>query len=255
MFKTDWNSYAAALSEPLYPADLLWMGLLLLLILVLAGVFLWQESKARQRKALKELRHQIARDFHDEMGSKLSVIGMYSELIRHRLGEPEAEVGRYLNKILYTSTGLYSSMKDLIWSLDPDGDVLSSLVQKLELAGQELFEEQGVDFSIQMEMASLAELKLPVAQKRHLLLTVKEAMNNAHKYAECTTFSIGFRRKAEMLEVTVQDNGKGFNPEKINRGEGLDNMQARMDQVGGTFAMSSGQEGTRVELRVPVGGL
>lgn len=254
MFTTDLRHISTALSEPWRASDLVLYAALITAVLLAVGLFVWQQMRLRQRARLEQLRKQIARDFHDEMGSKLSVIGMYSELIRHKIRQPDEVVSQYLDKIIVTSSGLYASMKDLIWSLDPGGDALSSLLQKVWAQGQEMFESQSIQFTLNKDEPAFEDLFLPVAYKRHLLLILKESMHNAFKHAACNNFSIQVKPNGKKLEVLIRDDGQGFEVGQSSNGEGLKSMQDRARQLGGTLELKSGKGGTAIRLAVPMPG-
>ncbi|MFQ5874222.1 MAG: sensor histidine kinase, partial [Dehalococcoidia bacterium] len=100
------------------------------------------------------------------------------------------------------------------------------------------------------------EMELSPLQEVQLLRIVQEALTNVRKHAEATEIVLDFVTRGGDLEIQVKDNGKGFNPLAITRGEwphlGLQTMQERAAAIGGVFEIDSAPgKGTTVRVRVP----
>jgi signal transduction histidine kinase len=78
--------------------------------------------------------------------------------------------------------------------------------------------------------------------------TVQEAVNNSIKYANASVISINAKRTENKIKIAIQDNGIGFDEATIEKGNGLQNMQKRIEEIGGEFDLSSSNEGTRIEI-------
>ena len=82
----------------------------------------------------------------------------------------------------------------------------------------------------------------------NLYRTIQEAVNNAIKYANATVISVNAKQVENQLKIIIQDNGIGFDEATIQKGNGLQNMQKRIEEIGGEFHLSSSNEGTRIEI-------
>jgi signal transduction histidine kinase len=80
--------------------------------------------------------------------------------------------------------------------------------------------------------------------------TIQEALNNALKYANATVIAVNIKKLADQTKITIADNGNGFDPETIEKGNGLKNMQKRMEEIGARFSLSSSNDGTRIEILI-----
>ena len=69
--------------------------------------------------------------------------------------------------------------------------------------------------------------------------TIQEALNNAIKYADATEISIHVNAVNERMNILISDNGKGFDRDAIELGNGILNMQKRIEDIGGTFVIHS----------------
>ena len=74
-------------------------------------------------------------------------------------------------------------------------------------------------------------------------------MNNSLKYAKCTEISINTRVTGKILDITLYDNGAGFDIAKDSTGNGLANMKRRASLIKGTLRIQSKPgEGTMVKF-------
>ena len=103
---------------------------------------------------------------------------------------------------------------------------------------------------------TLSSLALPAEVRHDLFLVVKEALNNVLKHAQASEVSVAITESAGVLEIAIEDNGRGFDAATSagsRPGDGLKNMPKRMAKIGGGFFLASlpGQ-GTKLRLSVKV---
>ena len=69
------------------------------------------------------------------------------------------------------------------------------------------------------------------------------------KYAQCNAMEIDLIQSDHQLRLNIQDNGKGFNTQQENEGNGLNNMKRRADEMNAEFEICSEQnKGTQIRL-------
>jgi signal transduction histidine kinase len=91
--------------------------------------------------------------------------------------------------------------------------------------------------------------------QHHLSMILREAVANVLKHARATTLDVSLRHRSGAIDVAIADDGVGFTPAAAaaEGHDGLANMQARVDELGGRLAIdSSPGRGTHVHVRVPV---
>jgi len=94
-------------------------------------------------------------------------------------------------------------------------------------------------------------LQLDLAVRHDFLLIFKEAVNNLAKYSAATEAYINLEYQQSLLVLTIRDNGKGFDPEAINAGNGLHNMQNRAQKIGAIYHLHTAiGRGTAVTLKI-----
>lgn len=253
-----WNETGAAIQIIIHPP--FWKRWWFITSLLLgAGLLLYSAYRYRLGKLLEieRTRSHIATDLHDDIGTSLTNIALFSDLAQRdvALGSPEA-IHR-LEKISQTSRALLDAMNDIVWSIKPENDALERTILRMEDYAVEMLEENGIDLHVQIP-DQLKLLKLPMTVRRNLILIFKEAIGNVLKHAEAThvdvtVASMDSGKEASGLHVSIVDNGHGFDPSSHKSGNGLQNMELRARNLNGSVLVASdGRLGTRVEIRFPL---
>jgi len=209
-----------------------------------------------QRHAIERERGRIAQDIHDDLGSSLTRIMMLGERTEEGLTRHE-DVGMHIRKIVTSARDTVQSLDEIVWAVNPENDTLDGLVSYITHYADEFFEN--TDIACRLEIP----LELPAAslsaEARHdLFLVVKEAFHNCLKHSGATAIRVRFSVAAEMLQIMIDDNGRGFEfhtngngtaSHNSNgngngrKGNGLDNMRRRIASLGGQFSMTSAPRG------------
>ena len=212
-----------------------------------------EKIKERERELMRE---QASRDYHDELGHKLTRISMYSRRINKKLRPSANGLTNDLNSIVETSNSLQSSAKDLIWALNPQEDTFYDFAVRLRDFGNELFENTGITFFASGIDDTFRNIILSMNSKRHLIYIFKEGMNNILKYAECTKVDLKFGFYHNDLEIILEDNGIGFDVKNCQKGYGLKNIFLRSKQININVNISSGERaGTKIILKANIANL
>ena len=239
-FSTKLYNLNMIISPPFYKTW--WFGLL-----IIAGIstiiFYYFRLKDLQRQKLEKLRHTIARDLHDDMGSNLSYIKMLSE--KEALNSDNKKV--FVN-IADKTTELMTNMSEIIWSINPQYDNLRNIIIRIQEFASETLEQANIRLKFQIE--DLPEnIMLSPEDRRNFFLIFKEAINNASKYSRATQAVLTFTMEKNWFFASFEDNGTGFDRQIIKLGNGLKNMESRAKLLDAQFSMTTGHGGTRIELR------
>ena len=90
-------------------------------------------------------------------------------------------------------------------------------------------------------------------QRKNLYLIFKEAVNNAAKYADCSSVNVNVTKEDHHIRLHIADNGKGFILSDCSYGNGLKNMQARAAEIHGKISIESEPgKGTNISLSMPI---
>lgn len=225
-------------------------SLVLFLLLLISGVLFYLRNRLLERnRSLQrelEIRSQIASDLHDDMGSSLSSIHIFSELLR-KSGNDSHDL---LSKIEANAKDTLEALDDIIWLVKPSNDKFSNLSMHISEFSIPLFESKNIAFEIDFPDA-ISEVPLPMETRRNIFLIIKESVNNLIKYSECTEASIRACYEMGDLRFTVKDNGKGFDPAKLTNRNGIKNLKARAKQINAEITIHSAPgKGTEITLIV-----
>jgi signal transduction histidine kinase len=222
-------------------------------ILALTGYGLYRYIRRRklqsQQVVLNE-RLRISRELHDELGSTLSGIAMYSHLTREQIKTGKTqEVEKSLNNMQQTAGSMVDKLKDIVWLVNPEQDSLQKLMERLEDYAEEMAMLKNTEIKISMP-ARPSGINLPVESRRNIYLFCKEALNNAVKYSDADLIELTMKElDHKKIEFTISDNGKGFEPTSVKKGNGLLNMRQRAADINGIFSLkSSPGHGTIISL-------
>jgi signal transduction histidine kinase len=216
-----------------------------------------QENLIEQLKAnellqtkMQNIRNKIAQDLHDDIGSTLSSISILSNLA---LKEKNAnQTIATIHEIKDSSITLMEKMDDIVWSINPKNDSLENLLLRIKRFATTLFEAKNIDYAITIQ-ENISEVKLPMEYRQHIYLILKEAINNLVKYADATKAVIQVSYRDSVLELMLQDNGRGFDISRSYTGNGLLSMKNRADLMQAELAMKSNPgQGSSVSLRLKI---
>ncbi|MFN7120091.1 MAG: two-component regulator propeller domain-containing protein, partial [Saprospiraceae bacterium] len=226
----------------------LFWGLLVLLGFSIVAGILWY--RWQQRLQLEAVRDRIARDLHDDVGSTLSSIRFFSEFARSKVVNPE--VTPILQRINESAATLSESMQDIIWTINSKHDQLDDLVTRMRQFALRLLEARNIRFHTNVSEHFLPT-RLTINQRRNIYLIFKEAVTNAAKYADCSEVELRLHQVKRYLKMVITDNGKGFDLESVQRGNGLLNMQKRASEIGGSLSIHTQPgTGTCIELMIKI---
>ncbi len=218
------------------------------------GVFaLWRVRESRKihrlerQAAVAAERSRIAQDLHDGLGADLTRLSTLAELASDASPQTSRD---HLRKLARTSRETTRGLKDLIWMANPANDTLDSFLDRLCQNAEDFLRDTQIRcrFDIAPDLPSLP---LSLEQRRNLLLVAREALNNVVKHSAASEVRIAVQRREGSLELSIQDNGRGFDPGVVHAGAmGLTGMRRRIESLGGKFRLESAAgAGTRINVK------
>lgn len=247
----DWHKDEATLVirilPPWYRTPWFLAGLAFLIAALVYGVYRY---RLQQQLKVHQMRHMIASDLHDEIGSTISSITVYSDVLQQQL-----ENERHKNiaeRISISSRNILISMSDIVWTINPKNDAFANIVLRMQSYAHELLDAQQKRLVFEVQ-PDVKEYQLNMTDRKNFYLIFKEALNNAVKYAACTEVRIDISISQGGLQFLLSDNGQGFDAEMPKEGNGIANMQRRAKDLKGRFSLQTKPEqGTTVSLWFPI---
>ncbi|AYB46038.1 sensor histidine kinase [Paenibacillus lautus] len=188
-----------------------------------------------------EERQRIARDLHDTLGQKLSLIGLKSDLAGKLMKQDMERAQAEINDVRQTARTALKEVREMV-----------TRMRGTRLA-DEIFRIRQILKAAQIELTfegTLEPENLSLMNENVISMCLKEAVNNIVKHSNATACSIVIESTETDLIARVKDNGTGFVTDAKNRGNGLRGMRERLEFVNGSMEFASG-EGTTLVLRVP----
>ena len=118
------------------------------------------------------------------------------------------------------------SIDEIVWAVNPKNDTLDGLVHYICQFAEDLLHTTSIRCRLDVQ-DPLPDCALESTIRHDAFLIAREAIHNAARHSEATELQIKIRTTEKEAQITITDNGKGFDPEKTTKGNGLRNMQAR----------------------------
>jgi signal transduction histidine kinase len=202
-----------------------------------------------EEAAVIEERQKLARDLHDSVTQSLYSLNLLAEGYRRKLpGAEKDEIEEWLADLGNSAHQALKEMRLLLYELRPTSLEQDGLVKALQRRIDAIEKRSGVEASLVVD----GEIQSFNRGAEELYRIAQEALNNILKHAGATRVEVRLKAHGSQIEMEIQDNGKGFNPEAIPDpgGMGLTNMQERARKLGGSLIIHSGAEnGTIVHFR------
>jgi ligand-binding sensor domain-containing protein/signal transduction histidine kinase len=241
-----------------------WVQLLAtgLLVGLTGGSVAWRHRRRMQlrierlemEQKVESERRRIARDMHDELGSRLTQIAYLGELATKE-SQPPQEMRSQLDAMTGRVREVMNAMGEVVWTVNPKNDSLPKVAAWLSDYVESFVAPTGISHRLDVA-PDLPDLRVAGEARHQLLLAIKEALNNAVRHAAPRSITLKIHVQDRELEVTVADDGQGFEVEQAKaRGRGLSHLPERMAIVKGRAEIRSEPgQGTRVMLWLPLGG-
>ncbi len=246
------------------------IGLLIFLIISIvgAGVFVFYRRRQKQKAAMdaavirhsemqlkavidgqEEERRRIARELHDGVGQTLSGIKLNWEIVSDTLiSSPKIQ---HLEKMSHMLDDAVSEVRTISHQMMPKELEQFGLVPTIRGILQFNFGNTGIQFNFE---DTGMENRLPQNVELGLFRILQELIANILKHARANTVDIQLVRRSKQIMVMVEDNGKGFDFEKLkNPGIGLMNIESRVEAIDGVLNYETAVgKGTIVTIRIPL---
>ncbi|MBI2863423.1 MAG: GAF domain-containing protein [Chloroflexi bacterium] len=209
-----------------------------------------------QNLAVLEERYRIAREMHDGLAQVLGYLSLKTKTLAETLKKQNTTQAQVDNQEMdQVIQAAYADVREAIMSLrTPTGTgkgFLPTLGEFLQLFAQQSHVDTHLD--AKDEVAGL----FPDFAQVQLIRIIQEALTNVRKHARATTAWVRFAESDGLAEVTVEDDGQGFDPTQILKNGrqhiGLQTMKERAESIGASIAVvSEPNQGTKVILKIPI---
>ncbi|CAN5875140.1 hypothetical protein BH11BAC4_BH11BAC4_16770 [soil metagenome] len=220
-----------------------WLFKLLVLLTTAGIIYAFYRYRINQIKKQHQIRKNIATDLHDDLGSTLNSVKVFTNLAINGVNKNES-----LQQIKDNLNEATIGLRDMIWVLDDSLDSVDELVTRLKQFALPVATASNIETVVKAD-SDVNSIKLTKEEKRNLFLVCKEVINNSIKYAEASKINVSVFPSGKKINISIADNGKGFDAAQVKKGYGLKNMQYRASQVKYKVILSSViGSGTQVDI-------
>jgi signal transduction histidine kinase/uncharacterized protein HemY len=240
------------------------------LFLILIGFLLYRQQKLRNKQQeqeyqlksaiakietqnkLQEQRLQISRDLHDNIGSQLTFIISSVDNIKYAFKIDNSKLDNKLSSISNFAKSTIIELRDTIWAMNNSEitfEDLQTRIHNFVEKAKEAKDTIAFDFKVQKAVVGT---KFTSIEGMNIYRTIQEAVNNSIKYAEAENIKIDIKHLKNDIVIHISDDGKGFDDNEIELGNGINNMKKRISDCGGTIRFKTKpNEGTEITIRFP----
>jgi signal transduction histidine kinase len=208
-------------------------------------------SQSKAHYLVQAERDRIARDIHDDLGSKLTQLLLTGEVAQIESPAPASDAP--LSKMCDGARNILATIDEVVWIVNSQHDNVEDFVIYVCKYAQDFLKSSPIRcrFNVPQELPtkSLSEFT-----RRNLFLAIKETLNNCVKHSEATELTVHIEMNGSRLKVVMADNGRGFESSQASQERnGLANMKLRMAEIGGDCEVISRlREGCQVTFQVPL---
>jgi len=226
-----------------------WWAYLLYLFVICGVLYTIHKIRINQILKIQRIRGRIASDLHDEVSATLISIGLFAEAVKRQ--NPEMNKNRFMNLIAGSTEQAKDKIKDIIWVVNPDNDDWDELIAKCRKYAADLLKSKDIKHSFDFPESVKGKPLLEVRQ--HFWLIYKELLTNAVRHSGADNIHIDIRKNADLIILTVEDDGIGFDTGLVSDGNGLKNLKKRAAAINAELKIESDAgKGTTSELSVPL---
>ncbi len=207
-------------------------------------------AQIEAQNELQEQRLAISRDLHDNIGSQLTFIISSVEHLKYAFEIQNPKLESKLLGIADFTRETISELRDTIWAMNYH----EISIEELESRAMNFIEKaknthEQINFQFQVD-ATLKEIKFSSLVGMNCYRTIQESIHNALKYAAASQINICIAPvQSDEIQISITDNGVGFDLAVTEKGHGLNNMQKRIERIGGNLTIDSAPgQGTQIKV-------
>ena len=191
---------------------------------------------------IHEERQRIARDLHDTLGQKLSMIGLKSDLAARLVEKNPQQAILEIKDIRQTASVALKEVRELV------ADMRAVRIEEELFRVEQILRAAEIEFKL---VGNPKAIHMPVLSENVVSMCLKEAITNIVKHSKASTCIVTLEQNENELMLSVKDNGIGFEETVSLVGSGLKGMQERVEFLNGTVEVKS-EHGTEIIIHVPV---
>jgi signal transduction histidine kinase len=210
-----------------------------------------ERQRAEQQRSTEQERARVAQDLHDELGSGLTEVSMLVARARQDNASHDKR-DSYLEQMGQRAKEMVIALDEIVWAMNPRHDSLGSLVSYLSIYAERFLSLANISWRLAAPPGP-ADVSVDSRCRHQLFLAFKEALTNVVRHSGATEVELKIEVEKGHVQLNISDNGRGLAGRSLTEEmDGVGNMRARLQRVGGMFQLASRPEsGTTLSLSVP----
>src|SRR5688572_156101 len=199
-----------------------------------------------QELAVVEERNRLARDLHDSVKQQVFAISMQLSAARTALSETDRAYSS-VTEAERLAQQASAELTTLIGALRPPALERNSLTSAIKEYVDEWSRQNNIETNLSLD----SDLPLNVNEEQVFFRVIQESLSNIARHSQATQVGIELLYEDSHILFCIVDNGKGFDPEQVPSGVGLQSMHERLSQIGVTFNLMSRKDaGTQITAKL-----
>ena len=208
-------------------------------------------AKIETQNKLQQQRLTISRDLHDNIGAQLTFIISSIDNIKYAFPIKDLSLDNKLNKISEFTKATILELRDTIWAMNSNDitfeDLHSRILNFIEKAQNAT---ENIHFKCILD-SNIEKTKLSSVVGMNLYRTLQEAVNNSIKHASAKNITMEITSHNHKLTIVISDDGIGFDKNDSIKGNGLLNMEKRIQEVNGSINFDRNENGgTQIKIKI-----
>jgi len=208
-------------------------------------------SQTLRRQAILGERSRLSREIHDGVAQSLGIVRWKTELLQKTIASRKmSQALSQAAEIKGLIEEAQQEVREAVDELRTSAEGKQGFVPTLAHYATEFTKSYGI--RCELHVAD-GQVNLPLPAELELLSIAREALSNVRRHSAASRVEVTFESKKDWVEMTIRDNGIGFNTQAGFQGHGLAVMEERALSLGGELAITTGMgQGTEVKVKLPV---
>ncbi len=209
-------------------------------------------TKIETQNKLQEQRLRISRDLHDNIGAQLTFVISSIDNLNYKQKDKDKTISTKLRQISEFTRQTINELRDTIWAMNKEiitcEDLYSRVSNFIEKTRQT---NNKINFNFTIYRTINPQTEFSSFTGMNICRIIQEAVNNSLKHANASFIQVKVEQDQENYVITINDDGKEFNVQSAQQGNGLNNLKKRTVDLDGKTQIQSTKKGTTVKVLFP----
>ncbi len=196
-------------------------------------------------EAQEKERSKMAAELHDNLGSKVAALKLFLEN-----SSTENDFSKNYNKLKKLISETYQEIRSISKNKNFGAQISNGLIPSTKVIAEQISETKKIQISVNnIDVKKRIENTIEI----QIFRVLQELITNIIKHSEASEATIQFSEDDDILNIIVEDNGKGFDVRSNRSGIGLSNIEKRVEKMNGILVIDSDKSnGTTIILNIPI---